>query len=151
MAVNFCEGSTQGAILVNIQSQQQAGTDVMLLDSNGKELIVHTIEKGYDSVVVSCPEIVDGGTYTLKIGTEETQITMDGLIYGSGHEMGGGRGNMKTGAEGKTEKCRRMEKCHQMEKNRTQKCRMKKILAERNQIVKILTVKDQTGIIQKTQ
>jgi hypothetical protein len=99
MAVNFCEGSTQGAILVNIQSQQQAGTDVMLLDSNGKELIVHTIEKGYDSVVVSCPEIVDGGTYTLKIGTEETQITMDGLIYGSGHEMGGGRGNMKGGAD----------------------------------------------------
>ena len=44
-------------------------------------------------------EIVDGGTYTLKIGTEETQITMDGLIYGSGHEMGGGRGNMKGGAD----------------------------------------------------
>ena len=103
MAVNFCEGSTQGAILVNIQSQQQAGTDVMLLDSNGKELIVHTIEKGYDSVVVSCPEIVDGGTYTLKIGTEETQITMNGLIYGEGYGpggFGGGHGGMKGGGDG---------------------------------------------------
>lgn len=89
MAVNFCEGSAQGAILVNIQSQQQAGTDVILLDSNGTELIARTIEKGYNSVVVSCPGIIDGGTYTLKMGTEETQVTMDGLIFGEGHGPGG--------------------------------------------------------------
>lgn len=101
MAVNFCEGSTQGAILVNIQSQQQPGTDVVLLDGDGNELIAYTVEKRYNSVVVSCPEIVDGGSYKLKMGTEETQITMDGLLYGEGHEMGGfggghgGRGGMK--------------------------------------------------------
>lgn len=103
MAVNFCEGSTQSSILVNIQSQQQSGTDVVLLDSDGNELIAQTIEKGYNSVVVSCPEIMDGGTYTLKMGTEETQITMDGLIYGEGHGMGGfdrGHGGMKGGDDG---------------------------------------------------
>ncbi|MDE7268223.1 MAG: carbohydrate-binding domain-containing protein, partial [Lachnospiraceae bacterium] len=112
MAVNFCDGSTQGSILVNIQAAQQSGTDVVLLDSDGNELIAQTIEKGYNSVVVSCPEIVDGGTYTLKMGTEETQITMDGLIYGEGHGMGGfggdhgpggfggGHGGMKGGDDG---------------------------------------------------
>lgn len=103
MAVNFCDGSTQGSILVNIQSAQQPQTDVVLLDSDGNELLSHTIERAYNSVVVSCPEIIDGGTYTLKMGTEETQITMDGLIYGEGHGMGGfggGRGGMKGGAEG---------------------------------------------------
>jgi len=103
MAENFCEGSAQGAILVNIQSAQQSGTDVVLLDSDGKELVTRTIEKGYNSVVVSCPGIVDGGSYTLKMGTEETQITMDGLLYGEGHGMGGfggGRGGMKGGAGG---------------------------------------------------
>lgn len=100
MAVNFCEGSTQGAILVNTQSQQQTGTDVVLLDGDGKELIRRTIEKGYNSVVVSCPEISESGTYVLKMGTEETQITMDGLIYGEGHGsggFGGGHGGMKGG------------------------------------------------------
>lgn len=100
MAVNFCDGSAQGSILVNIQSQQQPGTDVALLDSGGKELIARTIEKGYNSVVVSCPGIADGGVYTLKMGTEETQVTMDGLIYGEGRGMGGhggGRGGMKDG------------------------------------------------------
>ncbi|MBD5452099.1 MAG: carbohydrate-binding domain-containing protein [Lachnospiraceae bacterium] len=103
MAVNFCDGSMQGSILVNIQAAQPSGTDVVLLDSNGNELIAQTIEKGYNSVVVSCPEIVDGGTYTLKMGTEETQITMDGLIYGEGHGMGGfggGHGGMKGGDDG---------------------------------------------------
>ena len=103
MAVNFCNGSTQGSILVNIQATQQSGTDVVLLDSNGNELIAQTIEKGYNSVVVSCPEIIDGGSYTLKMGTEETQITMDGLIYGEGHGMGGfggGHGGMKDGDDG---------------------------------------------------
>lgn len=103
MAVNFCEGSAQGAILVNIQSQQQAGTDVVLLDGDGKELIRRTIEKGYNSVVVSCPEISKSGTYILKMGTEETQITMDGLIYGEGHGpggFGGGHGGMKDGGDG---------------------------------------------------
>lgn len=103
MAVNFCEGSTQGAILVNIQSQQQAGTDVVLLDGDGKELLTRTIEKGYNSVVVSCPEITESGTYVLKTGTEETQITMDGFIYGGGRGMGGfggGHGGMKGGDDG---------------------------------------------------
>ncbi len=103
MAVNFCEGSAQGAILVNIQSQQQAGTDVVLLDSDGKELITRTIEKGYNSVVVSCPEITESGTYVLKMGTEETQITMNGLIYGEGYGpggFGGGHGGMKGGGDG---------------------------------------------------
>lgn len=96
MAVNFCDGSTQGSILVNTQVAQQSQTDVVLLDSDGNELLTHTIEKGYNSVVVSCPEIVDGKTYTLKMGTEEVQITMEGLIYGEGRGMGGhggGRGH----------------------------------------------------------
>ena len=75
MAVNFGSRSTQGSILVNSMSRQQAGTDVILLDADGKELLAHTIEKSFNSVVVSCPAIVDGGTYTLKMGTEETQVT----------------------------------------------------------------------------
>lgn len=103
MAVNFGGSSTQGSILINSVAQQQAGTDVILLDANGEELLAHTIGKGYNSVVVSCPAIAVGETYTLKMGTEETQITMDGLIYGEGHGpggFGGGHGGMKGGTNG---------------------------------------------------
>ena len=90
MAQNFGSDSTQGSILVNMQEKNEAGSIVTLLDSEGKELVAWTAEKSYNSVVVSCPEIVDGGKYTLKTGETSTEITMDGLIYGSGFSFGGG-------------------------------------------------------------
>lgn len=90
MAQNFGSDSTQGSILVNMQEKNEAGSIVTLLDSEGKELVAWTAEKSYNSVVVSCPEIVDGGTYTLKTGETTIEITMDGLIYGSGFSFGGG-------------------------------------------------------------
>jgi hypothetical protein len=84
MAVNFGSDSTQGSILVNTSSQNEAGTQIVLTDSNGNKLIEWTMEKRYNSVVISCPDIVDGGTYTVQMGDNSTEVTMDGLIYGSG-------------------------------------------------------------------
>jgi hypothetical protein len=60
------------------------------------------MEKRYNSVVISCPEIVDGGTYTVEMGDNSTEVTMDGLIYGSGFEMGHGGGDFG-GKRGKNE------------------------------------------------
>lgn len=96
MAMNFNDASTQGSILITT-STCQAGTEVVLKDSDGKELLSFTAEKSFDSVVVSCPELVQGGTYTVSIGGEDTTVTLDSLIYGSGSGMGGfggGRGGM---------------------------------------------------------
>jgi hypothetical protein len=84
MAVNFGSDSTQGSILVNTSSQNETGTQIVLTDSNGNKLIEWTMEKRYNSVVISCPDIVDGGTYTVQMGDNSTEVTMDGLIYGSG-------------------------------------------------------------------
>lgn len=92
MAQNFGSDSTQGSILVNTQQQQDAGTDIVLLDSDGRELLAWTAGKRYNSVVISCPEIMDGGSYTVKMGDSATEITMDGLIYGEGDGFGGMRG-----------------------------------------------------------
>jgi hypothetical protein len=92
MAVNFGSDSTQGSMLVNTSSQNDAGTKIVLLDSDGNKLIEWTMEKRYNSVVISCPEIVDGGTYTVEMGDTSTEVTMDGLIYGDGFGMGGGFG-----------------------------------------------------------
>lgn len=91
MAQNFGSDSTQGAILVNTQQQNAAGSKIVLLDNEGNELVAWTMEKSYNSVVISCPQIKDGGSYTVKTDEISTEITMDGLIYGDGFGFGGGR------------------------------------------------------------
>ena len=87
MTVNFGEKSTQGSILLNTGSQK-AGTDIVLTDASGTELLSWQSSKSYASVVISCPEIVQGENYTIKAGTSETTVTMDSLIYGAGKSMG---------------------------------------------------------------
>ena len=86
MAVNFGEKSTQGSILLNTGSQE-AGTDIVLADASGTELLSWQSSKNYASVVISCPEILQGESYTIKAGTSETTVTMDSLIYGDGNSM----------------------------------------------------------------
>ena len=90
MAANFGENSTQGSILLNTDSQE-AGTDIVLTDTSGRELLSWQASKKYASIVVSCPEIVQGESYTVKAGTFETTVTMDSLISGTGNTMTMGR------------------------------------------------------------
>ena len=99
MAQNFGSDSTQCAMLINLDKQQKAGTDIVLLDSNRTELVAWTMEKAYNSVVISCPGIVEGGSYTVKMGDTETEVTTEGTIYGEGGGFGqhGGRPNFKNG------------------------------------------------------
>ncbi len=101
MAQNFGSASTQGVMMVSVGTQA-AGTTVRLLDESGQELVSWQPDKSYSSVIVSCPEITQGSTYTLEAGDSSTQVTMDSLVYGSsgwggmggGPGGGGGRGGM---------------------------------------------------------
>ena len=97
MAQNFGNGSTQGSILVNTQKQNAAGSDITLFDSDGNTLVAWTMEKSYNSVVISCPEIEAGESYTLITGETTTEITMDKLIYGDGFGFGGHGGHGEFG------------------------------------------------------
>lgn len=99
MAQNFSSSSTQGTMMVTVNSQQ-AGSTVILKDSSGNEIISWEAEKAYDSVIVSCPEITEGSEYTLVAGSSTTQVTMDSLVYGSSSGMGGGMpgGGFRDGA-----------------------------------------------------
>lgn len=97
MVQNFGADSTQGAILVNTQKQNAAGSDIILLDSDGKELVAWTMQKSYNSVVISCPEIQIGETYAIITGEISTSVTMDGLIYGESDGFGGGRQGFRKG------------------------------------------------------
>ena len=87
MAVNFGNNSMQGSVLVNMD-RQEAGTDIVLTDTSGTELINWQTSKKYTSVVISCPGIAQGESNTLKAGTSKTTVTMDSLIYGTGNTMG---------------------------------------------------------------
>lgn len=91
MAQNFSSSSTQGVMLVQVDAQE-ANTGISLTDSEGAELISWTAGKAYSSVIISCPGIEQGETYTLKAGTSEENITMESLVYGNGSQMGGAPG-----------------------------------------------------------
>ena len=88
MAVNFSSESKQCAIMVNVN--QTTGT-AELKDSDGNVLISSDTKKQYSNVLVSTPEIKDGGTYVISAGGNEQSITMNGTIYGEAGGMQGGR------------------------------------------------------------
>ena len=99
MAQNFGSSSTQGTIMVNIVGV--AGSVISLRDSSGQVLASWTAEKAYSNVVISCPGLAVGETYTLQAGDSSTEITMGSLVYGgSGSMMGGGPGGMMGGGPG---------------------------------------------------
>ena len=91
MAQNFGESSTQGVMMVTVDTQS-AGSEIALLDSQEQTLVSWNADKEYTMVVVSCPELTEGQTYTLTTGTKSQQITMDSLVYGGSREMGGPSG-----------------------------------------------------------
>ncbi len=100
MAQNFSSASTQGSMLVTV-SDQAAGSAVTLKNSSGKVIASFTPDKAYNSVLVSTPDVKQGGSYTLTTGSAETSVSMDSLIYGGGSGMGmdgrGGMGGMNDG------------------------------------------------------
>lgn len=99
MAQNFGSASTQGSILLTASSV--TGGTITLTDADGNVLVEYTPEKNYNCVVVSCPELTEGGAYTLSLGGETQTVTLTSLIYGSSGfggmgGFGGGRMNPPT-------------------------------------------------------
>ena len=98
MAENFSSAENQGVMLVSTGAQS-AGTAVTLTDESGAELVSWTPEKAYECVVISTPDVQQGGTYTLTAGSSSQTVTMTSAVYGGGMGMGqmggmGGRGQM---------------------------------------------------------
>lgn len=72
---------------------------IALNDSDGNTLFTMTATKSYASVLISTPDMVKGGAYTLKAGTYSQTVTLSLLVYGSSSGMGGG-GNPGGGRPG---------------------------------------------------
>lgn len=100
MASNFGSSSTQGAILCSVSSNAPAGTFVSVTDESGKVLASYTSQKQFQSVLISAPGMVKGGTYTVSVGSASTQITLTTIVYGGSGGMGGGPGGRPGGGHG---------------------------------------------------
>lgn len=92
MAQNLGDTSTQGAILLRVAAQA-AGSTVSVSDSAGDVLASWEAPQAFSSVVISCPGLAADGTYTVTAGTASTEVTLDGLLYGSGSMNRGMGGN----------------------------------------------------------
>lgn len=88
MAMNFTS-STQGSILYSLSSTIKAGSIISISDSTS-ELYTFTCTKSFNSIVVSMPQMIKGGTYTIQAGTVSQIFTLSSLIYGGGSSGGGG-------------------------------------------------------------
>ncbi len=88
MATNFTSANGQGAIMVNI-GLVQANQKLAVYDKNGKEILSHTFEKSYNSIVITSPDIQKGNTYTIKVGSISEKVEMTSEIYGSFGGKGG--------------------------------------------------------------
>ena len=97
MAQNFGTDSTQGSILLT--SRSTSTETIRVTDASGSVLAEFTPAKAYSCVIVSTPALKQGGTYTVTMGGESTDVALDSLIYGSGG-TGGGMGGQPGGNPG---------------------------------------------------
>lgn len=66
--------STQGVISVNVGTQS-AGTNITLTDSRNTNILSHTPSLDYEIVILSCPDIQSGESYTLRVGDTTENVT----------------------------------------------------------------------------
>ena len=95
MAQSFSQAENQGVIMATF-STQQAGTTITLTDAAGNVLLSWKEPKSYSSVVITCPAMQQGETYTLTAGSYSQTVTMTSLVMG-GRGMGGFGGGMGGG------------------------------------------------------
>lgn len=84
MTESFDEASTQPVITYYCTETQSADTTITLTDSDGSALFTVTPEKAYASIVLTCPEMKLGATYTLAAGTDNEEITLTDIITTAG-------------------------------------------------------------------
>lgn len=93
MACNFTTAQNQCAWMVMTSSAQKAGSTLTVTDQNGTVLLTYTPSKDYQSIVVSCAGLTQGGTYTMAVdGTVLETATLTDPVTGSGVGMMDGRG-----------------------------------------------------------
>ena len=101
MAEAFDSSSTQASILYNTSTVAEAGTTLAVKNAAGDALLSWEVPCSFSSALVSCPQMEKGSTYTVVIGDDTEEITLEEISasYGDAQSsMFGGnmnRGGMK--------------------------------------------------------
>ena len=95
MLETMSENSAQPSLLY-AGTTQAAGTEITLQNANGETLLTYAAPNSFSAVLVSCPEMQAGSTYTLTLGdtAQEIPLTQVATTYGVSGGMGGGMGDM---------------------------------------------------------
>lgn len=98
MLETMSENSAQPSILY-AGTTQAAGTEIALQEASGETLLTYAAPNSFSAVLVSCPEMQTGSTYTLTLGdtAQEIPLTQVATTYGVGGMGGGMDGNMGSG------------------------------------------------------
>lgn len=75
MAQTFSDAD-QGLLSLRV-GNQSAGSEIVITDSTGKNVLTHTPELNFAVVIVSTPDIVSGQTYNIAIGSSSGSIAAE--------------------------------------------------------------------------
>lgn len=76
MAQSFSDDSEQCSYMIKLDTMVDANSSTLTLTgAEGVVLLSHTTNKSYNCVIVSCPELTSGATYTLTTGSSSQEIT----------------------------------------------------------------------------
>ena len=102
MAEGFSDASTQCSVFYNLGYNAPGGTDVSVLDADGRTILHYAPPCAFSSLYLSSPEMKLGETLTVVIGAAREQITLESVATTAGESsMGGmGWGSMRQNRDG---------------------------------------------------
>lgn len=74
MAEGFTSSENQGSILTKLSSVVKANTEIMITDSDGKQVLSYTSPKDLSALIFSSSDITKGDTYTIQAGSLSIQV-----------------------------------------------------------------------------
>lgn len=92
MLETMSDTSAQPSLLYASATSQAAGTQITLQDSGGETLLTYVAPNGFSAVLLSCPAMETGSTYTLTLGGTSQEISLDQVAAAFG--VTGGMGDM---------------------------------------------------------
>ena len=89
MVENFDSSSSQPSITLYTDSTRRRGTVVTVANSSGKEIISYTSKKYFSGVIITSELFEKGETYTVTVGEESYEFTIDETVNSNKIETGG--------------------------------------------------------------
>ena len=80
MAQNPTEDSQQPVIVQSTAKEVEEGTVITVKDRDGETIVYFRTEKKMQWYAISTPELVKGKTYTVRVGKEETEVTLRKMV-----------------------------------------------------------------------